>query len=324
MRQRPQYLLEAWARAGHPVYFVDPREDRARSVDGVTIVPTIRQTPRSGVILHIHFAPLRHLIERFDDAVVVYDLLDDLSIYDADEIGVPEGGRVRSHHPVLMGIADVVTTSNEVLAEKHRRERADLLLVSNGVDLQAFSQPWPTPSDLPTTRPLIGYHGMVSSWFDFDLLEAVAGLRPDWTFALVGPVDARVDGRVRRLQRLPNVAVLGERPSDAMPAYVQAFDVGAVWFRVNDLTLGVTPLKMYECLAADRPCVATPLPGAVAEEAVTVAGTAADFVAAIETSLRTRHDPASATGRREAAEAADWSRRLEPVLERLGGRLYVP
>ena len=37
MRQRPQYLVAAFAAAGHETWFVDPRESRERTVDGVKI-----------------------------------------------------------------------------------------------------------------------------------------------------------------------------------------------------------------------------------------------------------------------------------------------
>ncbi|MFV1962544.1 MAG: hypothetical protein ACC658_12030, partial [Acidimicrobiia bacterium] len=140
MRQRPQYLLSAFAAAGHPVYFVDHRERGVRQEEGVTICRSLRDVPRSGVIIYLHFAPLRHLIDNFDDAVVVYDVLDDLSIYDSEELGLPEGRKVRSHHPLVMERADVVLVSNHVLAERHRAERPDLIMVGNGVDPAAFGK----------------------------------------------------------------------------------------------------------------------------------------------------------------------------------------
>ena len=314
MRQRPQYLLTAFARAGHPVFFVDPRAGETRYIDGVTIVRSLRQVPHSGVIIYLHFAPLRHLIGAFDDAVVVYDILDDLSIYDADEVGVPVQRTVRAHHPHLMERADIVMASNAVLLERHSGERADLVLVENGVDPQMFGRVLTRPEDVPGGEPLVGYHGMISHWFDFEMLAAVAGRRPSWQFVLVGPVDLRAKEAMERLEQMPNVVHVGERPSSVIPAYVQAFDVGVVWFQVNEMTKGVTPLKMYEYLAAGVPCVVTPLPAAVAESAVRTAGDAGTMVAAIEEALA---DPRPEQSR-ETARGHSWERRLAPVIERLG------
>ena len=95
MRQRPQYLLAAFAQAGYPVYFIDPWAPKPVERDGVHVVTSIRRVPAGGVILYVHFAPLRHMFGRFDDAVVVYDLLDDLTIYDAEEEGLPLRGECR-------------------------------------------------------------------------------------------------------------------------------------------------------------------------------------------------------------------------------------
>ena len=203
MRQRPQYLLSAFAKAGHPVYFVDSSERGVRHEDGVTICGSLRDVPRSGVIIYYHFAPLRHLVERFDDAAVVYDILDDLSIYDSEEVGLPERSRVRSHHPEAVSAADVVLASNPTLEARHMEERSDLVEVSNGVDLGMFGNPSGRPDDLPPSAlggPIIGYHGMISRWFDFDLLEGVLEERPDWRFVLVGPRAPEVAERMESLR----------------------------------------------------------------------------------------------------------------------------
>jgi glycosyltransferase involved in cell wall biosynthesis len=315
MRQRPQYLLSAFAAAGHPVYFVDHREKGVRRDGGVTICGSLADVPRSGVIIYLHFAPLRHLIDNFEDAAVVYDILDDLSIYDSEERGLPEGRKVRSHHTELIERADVVLVSNPVLAERHLQERRDLVMVSNGVDPEAFGKPVERPEDLPHSEPdspIIGYPGMISTWFDFDLMEGVMRARPDWRFVVVGPIDPKVAERVEMLREQPNVTVLGERPSVAMPGYVQGFDVGVIWFRVDRMTEGVTPLKMYEYMAAGVPCVATPIPACVAEPLVDTADDVTGMVAAIEKSLDTSRETLQETAREHT-----WEQSLGPALERL-------
>jgi glycosyltransferase involved in cell wall biosynthesis len=314
MRQRPQYLLQAFAAHGHPVFFVDPRETATRTVDGVTIVPSVEDVPSADVILYVHFAPMRHMFDRFESAVVVYDILDDLSIYDADEVGLPEERRVRSHHPLVMARADAVIVSNEVLAHTHRPERPDLIHVPNGVDAERFSDRAVPPTDLiGDGRPIVGYHGMISHWFDFDLFEAVAKARPDFRFVLVGPHDPRAQAGVDRITAIPNVELLGERPSETMPSYVQAFDVGTVWFQVNDLTRAVTPLKVYEYLAAGKPVVSTPLPACEAEPTVRTAADVEAFASALDESLL----DADENSLRTVAAANDWRVLLEPLLTHL-------
>ncbi len=313
MRQRPQYLLSALAEAGHPTFFVDPRARGESFADGVRIVPSLRGVPADHPILYVHFAPVVRSFELFREPVVIYDILDDLSIYDPDEVGLPEERRVGFHHPAVMHRADVVIASSQTLLDRHLAERGDLLLVENGVDAERFAAPMSRPVDLPLGRPLIGYHGAIAPWFDFDLLEHVARRRPDWDFALVGPTLGPIHDRVASLSRLENIHLLGERPSDTMPAYVQAFDVGTIPFMVDRLTEGVSPLKMFEYLAAGKPVVATPLPACVASSAVVTATGPDQWIAAIEKAL----SPSDPEPRRAAAAIATWDRRLAPLVSRL-------
>lgn len=311
MRQRPQYLLAAFAHHGHPVYFVDPREPTARTVDGVHIVPAVEDVPASDVILYVHFAPMRHLFDRFERAVVVYDILDDLSIYDADEVGLSEERTVRFHHPLVLERADAVIVSNQVLAASHQHERADLIYIPNGVDARRFEAPASIPDDLSIDGdPIVGYHGMISHWFDFDLFASVARARPGYRFVLVGPYDPRAEAEVEKIRSLPNVELVGERPSVTMPSYVRSFDVGTVWFQVNDLTRAVTPLKVYEYLAAGKPVVSTPLPACEAEPTVRTAADPETFAAALDESLA----DADVESRRRAARDNDWRVLIEPLL----------
>lgn len=318
MKQRPQYLLGALADAGHEVWFVDPRLDEAISVDGgIHLVPSIRETPRSGVILYTHFAPLQTLIERYTDPVVIYDLLDDLAIYEPNEVGMPVEQRVKHHHGPLMERADVVIASNPLLADRHRDEREDLVLVENGVDVDRFDADGPVADSLPEGQ-IIGYHGALAPWFDFDLVGDVAGLRPDLDFVLVGPIDPEVRDQAGKLGRRGNVTLIPSQSSEKIADFVRGFDVGVLPFVVDELTEAVTPLKMYEYLACGVPMVATPLPACVREPAVETASGAHDFAAAIDAALALT--AGERLDLRRHAMAADWRRRVTPLLDRLGRR----
>lgn len=318
MRQRPQYLLQALADEGHPVYFTDRGEPRHRRMGGVTVINDLDEVGLAQPLVYVHFAPVRELLEGLDRPLVIYDILDDLSIYDADEAEVPPHRRVRYHHPALMEQAAVVMVSSPVLAQRHRAERDDVVVVPNGVDYSRFSRPAARPGDLVDDgRPVVGYTGAVSYWLDFELVEEVVRLRPDYRFLFVGPVDPRVEQQAERLAALPNVELLGERPPDAIPGYVQVFDAGAVWFRSDHLTEAVTPLKMYEYLAAGVGVVATPLPACVEQQEVVTTDDPAAFASALDQAVDTRHDLVERAARRRQGELADWSQRLRPLCARL-------
>jgi len=327
MRQRPQYLLAAFARAGHDVYFVDPREPRARTADGVQIVPSLRSVPGSHVILYVHFAPLRAMFEKFDDAVILYDLLDDLKIYDADEVGMPAESKVRYHHPLVLNDADLVMASAPPLVAKHQLERDGILLVENGVDTRQFHSERPVPEVLRgMTGPVIGYHGAVARWFDFDLYHQVAESLPGSQFVIVGPVDDDAESAMEAIAALSNVRYFGAVASDEIPDFVASFDAGIIPFVVDDLTLGVSPLKMYEYLAARVPVVSTPLPVCVDHPAVRTASDADEFASELVAAVADHGTPAFESIADAAADAASWVNRVETIRRRLRerGRLRVP
>lgn len=326
MRQRPQFMLSAFARAGHDVYFVDPRETSERMADGVRIVPSLKSVPRAHVILYVHFAPLSALFDSFVDPVVIYDILDDLTIYDADEVGMPEERRVRSHHPAVMEQADVVLASAPKLISKHESERPDILLVENGVEPERFRHDLPFPEDLVHVGgPIVGYHGAIARWFDFDLFESVARSLFDYQFVIVGPVDDDANQSVQGLERLANVHVIGAVPSNDIPQYVASFDVGIIPFVVDELTRGVSPLKMYEYLAARVPVVSTPLPVCEAHPIVRTASTPELFAAEVVEAVESRRD-AFNDAADIAADAASWDNRINAVRHVLAERhlLKVP
>jgi glycosyl transferase family 1 len=57
------------------------------------------------------------------------------------------------------------------------------------------------------------------------------------------------------------VSLLGARPYEDVPAYLQHADVIIVPHRVTPFTDSLDPIKAYECLAIDTPTVATPIAG---------------------------------------------------------------
>lgn len=325
MPQRPQFMLEAFARAGHDVWVVDPTLDEERTIgDRVRLVRSVTAVPRDHVILYTHFAPLVTLIDRFDEPAVIYDLMDDLTIYDADEVGLPAERRVRHHHGEMTERADVFVVSNRVLGERHRPERSDLIRVENGVDVERFSPSGPVATQLAGRTEVIGYHGAIAQWFDFETMRRVASIGSDREFVLVGPVDPRVGSEMQQLSDLPNVEHIPEQPGDLIPGFVRGFSVGLVPFVVDEMTQGVTPLKMYEYMACGVPVVASPLPACVEHPGVATGNSPEAFAEEIERALSL--DDRDRAQLRAFGREASWDDRIRPLLDRLDERsqLRVP
>jgi glycosyltransferase involved in cell wall biosynthesis len=346
IRRRPAHL---------PVLFLEPfvrgRENhhQLRDVDGIRVVtvPFIKNIPSGPLRSALDIPLARHLVDRsarartraylrqagIDPARSVFIISNVFAInvalgfapsrlvYDcndahADFPGLPRWSR--HHQEKTLRRADRVIVSGKRLREDAIRVRGndqDVRVVGNGVDYGAFHRALEWRDATPRPRPRIGYLGAIAPWFDFDLVSAAAAARPQWEFVLVGPVLAGAGPALSRLAALPNVSVEPAVPHDDVPRVLAGFDVGLIPFKLNALTAGVNPNKMYEYLAAGVPVVSTPFSPDVEVDAgaVTRAGDATGLVAACERYLTA---PAEARARMNAraseiAAAHDWGRIAE-------------
>ena len=150
---------------------------------------------------------------------------------------------------------------------------------------------------------------MTAEKVDFDLLEAVARARPEWSLVLVGPPAENARGQLDRLGALDNVHALGFRPYEELPAYVAGFSVGVIPYRATAYTRNCSPLKVYEYLAAGKAVVASGVPELSGMEPdVTLADGPEAFVAAIESALAAS-SPEAVARRRATAEQNTWEAR---------------
>lgn len=107
-------------------------------------------------------------------------------------------------------------------------------------------------------RPLLLYTGSLDPRLDVPALLRIARQLPEARVVLVGPLLA--PDHLAPLRAAPNVEI---RPSLERPELVElvrAADVGLLVHRELPLTRAMSPLKLYEYLAAGLPVVATDLP----------------------------------------------------------------
>ena len=351
--QRPQQLAKGLARLGHRCVYVNPHLGRERRVpfpwsdramvtqleDGIfemhchlVLEPVFHQRPLwpaeaeliSGQILDL----LRRMGSRQQIIIEGFPVWTGVArglqmalgaqlIYDCHDLidGFPNVGEdLLALEGTAMANSDVVLFSADWLMNEQLRRHPQLqqksLLLRNAVDPQFFL---PGRSNCGNARPRIGYVGSISGWFNQEWLSFAAAARPDWEFTIIGPCSDDFDRG--SLGNCENVVFGGEVPYAAVPHWLSTFDVAIIPFRIEPLTLGTNPIKLYEYFACGLPVVSSHLPEVERYGAhVYLAASPAEFVARIEQALN--EDNAEArSGRRKIAEAETWDERCRTLLE---------
>ncbi len=229
---------------------------------------------------------------------LVFDFIDDFAAF----AWAPPFARLLERQ--LAERCDAEFTGTHELWEWRRQACPTARFIPCGVDFGLYDGPVPPAPDLAgLPRPLIGYFGSISERIDVALVAKLAVEFSRATIVMVGPVHMSPG----ELPAAPNLRYLGLKPHDALPAYVQQFDVGLIPFRITEATLKLNPVKTLEYLAAGVPVVSTAIPDVERffGDVVRVAKTHEEFVNHVRLALEVP-DPGRRERGREMARGASW------------------
>lgn len=188
----------------------------------------------------------------------------------------------------------------------------DALYLPNAFDASRFDPESAPAPDLALRRgrPTVVFVGALwGEWVDLGLLEGLARALPEAAIHLIGPTHGR------RLPVAPNLYAHGPRPHREIAPLVAQADVAIVPFTTDRLAEAVSPLKVFEYLAASRPVVATPLPEIEGIPGVRTARCLEAFTRAI------REAPERPFPEREVRallRSSTWRVRVDSLLEWIG------
>jgi len=171
--------------------------------------------------------------------------------------------------------------------------------LGNGVEFSHFATPRSyRPVELAGLKgPILGYAGAMD-WIDTSLIAATARAWPNCSIVLLGPAyEQEWWKKQESINTLQNVHYFGKIDYEALPAWVQRFDLALMPLLSNKLKKASHPNKLYEYTATGVPVLTMNYCSAVerARDVVHIAMSQEDFVRLVPQAL--------ADKRREARQA---------------------
>ena len=257
------------------------------TLNGRTLVSQVKKAMRRlGMrdVVNMVFNPAAGMIAgKLGESELIYYCVDEYTAFTGSSA-------LKEIEEKLFRDADLVVVSSERLYETKKDLNPNTHIIRHGTDWRHFrsaldeSTVVPFESaDLP--RPIIGFHGLLADWIDYELIKKTAEHFKDGSVVLIGKIAVDAQQKVKILDGVPNVHFLGRKPYADLPAYCKGFDIAINPFAINELTLAANPLKVREYLAAGLPVVSTDIPEVHILEDIFVGTSHDDFIAKIENAL---------------------------------------
>jgi glycosyltransferase involved in cell wall biosynthesis len=213
--------------------------------------------------------------------------------------------------------SDLVIVSAEKLFADKKKYNANTFIIRHGTDWRHFRTALDLQTPIPEEikrlpKPIIGFHGLLADWVDFELIKKTAEHFNKGSVVLVGKIAVDAEQKVKILKNVKNVHFLGRKPYEQLPAYCKGFDVSLNPFAINELTLAANPLKVREYLAAGLKVVSTDIPEVRILNHCLIGEDHQDFIGKVGEALEN-------PGRREeisdSIKAESWEARIEELRE---------
>ena len=351
--QRHQALATLFARAGYPTVFVEttgianprPSWDALRKISArlrasgsskaqveknLTIYAPVVAPPTAEAFRKVNtriFAPrvvrdLHRLVGRnpiiiaypptrttldivagLEPRVLLYDRSDDYSAFPRipDDIAATERELIQN--------SDLISCTSTTLLEDLRPSRPDAFLSGPAVEYERFAVLQNEHRDAIQTVCFFG--DLSESRLDTRVFEAIAQ----------AGIQVRLLGRLGRREKclagMPSINYVGVVDHSRLPEALAGVDAFVLPYKASHLTRGISPAKLYECLATGKPIVASRLP-AIMElgQHIYQVDSLEDFVRALR-NLQTSESEARVRARIELARANSWEARFGEIERRI-------
>ncbi len=315
MPQRPQHLMKEFSNMQIPAYYMNINLFKKRKgieqinpyfflFNDVNIKPFLKN---SRPVIYFSLPDHINMVKQYKPSLLVFDSIDEPS---------EEFAGWRQHYRRALLLADVVLASSDKLYRMAASVNENTYLIPNACDYEYFSQALTAKLGLPEdmngfSGPVIGFMGAIASWCDLELLDRLATNFPDCNIILLGPL---YNVQRKQVPARSNIHWLGIKDYKDLPAYLQAFDVGIIPFKLSSMIESVNPIKMWEYLAAGLPVVSTAFPEAQKHrDVVLYSENEAEFMENINIALY-EDSPEKQALRLELARQNSWKSRARQII----------
>jgi glycosyltransferase involved in cell wall biosynthesis len=248
-------------------------------------VKTAMRKLRFSDVANIVFNPAAGMVAgKLGERELIYYCVDEYTAF----TGATDG--LKRIEDDLFRRADLVVVSAEQLLRSKKHLNPNTHIIRHGTDWQHFRKALDPAMEIPAEvadlpRPIIGFHGLLADWIDYELLKKIAEHFSYGSVVLIGKTNVDAEQKIKTLDGVANIHRLGRKPYAELPAFCKGFDVALNPFAINELTLAANPLKVREYLAAGLPVVSTDIPEVHVLPDVLVGVDHPDFIAKIEEAL---------------------------------------
>lgn len=329
MFQRPHHMAMQFAENNYLYFYYDPHIIGFKKIqDGLYLTNRYDLFAQmKGIVFHLYSAdlPLRGIdyvnkIEN-NEQFVLYEYIDDLSLTEKYK---KDTRYLNLHNDLLKNEYTLVAATADLLYKEAEEKCVNLPILSpNAVTLERFKNfkkenvvPDEITELVEKNRPIIGYFGALSSWFDYELLKKCLRDRPQYEFLLFG---VNTEKEIVKLieEEFSNITILPTVEYDKLPIFSSYFDVAMLPFKLNEITLATSPVKIFEYMAQGHPIVSTALPECRKYKAIFVSETYDEFLNNLDKALTKKNDPQYIQLLLETAKENTWKARFFDIKEAL-------
>jgi hypothetical protein len=263
LKQRPQHIAEQLAMIDGVQYifctknYYDSLGGVQRLSKNLYLVDNFWKYSKVCTYVHVYATDPTLTLRRFKkieklNKPIIYEILDEIH---EDLQGKVSKSVITRHSYALASkkVAKIIITAKNMENKLPQTVRPKIQYIPNACDSNHFLM-----QEIPIEKKVVGYFGALASWVDYELISFLAKRNPGWTIKLIG---MDYDGSIWKsgILNQENVTYLGVVDYQSLPSEIP-FSVAILPFRVNDITISTSPIKIYEYLSSGFPVVSTPLP----------------------------------------------------------------